>query len=78
MVAKLNDKFSKNQHLEKKGKVVPYLHRPFVKKWLYWDDVLNERASSYRDIENIMGKVLYMQGADFLTNLLNLNHRNVT
>lgn len=61
--AKLNDKFSKNQHLEKKGKVVPYLHRPFVKKWLYWDDVLNERASSYRDIENIMGKVLYMQGA---------------
>lgn len=61
--AKLNDKFSKNQHLEKKGKVVPYLHRPFVRKWLYWDDVLNERASSYRDIENIMGKVLYMQGA---------------
>lgn len=61
--AKLNDKFSKNQPLEKSGKVVPYLHRPFVRKWLYWDDVLNERASSYRGIENIMGKVLYMQGA---------------
>lgn len=61
--AKLNNKFSKKQHLEKSGKVVSYLHRPFVRKWLYWDDVLNERASSYRDIENIMGKVLYMQGA---------------
>lgn len=61
--AKLNNKFSKKQHLEKSGKVVSYLHRPFVKKWLYWDDVLNERASSYRGIDNIMRKVLYMQGA---------------
>ncbi|HHK2071884.1 TPA: DEAD/DEAH box helicase [Enterococcus faecalis] len=61
--AKLNDKFSKKQPLKKSGKVVPYLHRPFVRKWLYWDDVMNERASSYRGMENIMGKVLYMQGA---------------
>lgn len=54
--AKLNDKFSKKQLFGKSGKVVPYLHRPFVRKWLYWDDVMNERASSYRGIEKYHGE----------------------
>ncbi|EMF0181210.1 DEAD/DEAH box helicase [Enterococcus hirae] len=60
---KLNKKFIKGEEIPLKGKVVPFMHRPFVKKYLYWDDILNERPSSYRGITDIMGNVLYMQGA---------------
>lgn len=60
---KLNKKFIKGEKILLKGKVVPFMHRPFVKKYLYWDDTLNERPSSYRGITDIMGKILYMQGA---------------
>ena len=61
--AKLNNLFKKAQPLNKSGEIVPILHRPFTKKWLYWDNQLNERPSSYRGITDIMDKVLYMQGA---------------
>lgn len=61
--AKLNDMFKKAKPITKSGKIVQILHRPFTKKWLYWDNSLNERPSSYRGITDIMDKVLYMQGA---------------
>lgn len=60
--AKLNELFIKGKKLEFKGKIVPFMHRPFTKKWVYWDDKLNERPSSYRGITDIMDKVIYMQG----------------
>ncbi|WP_214802414.1 type ISP restriction/modification enzyme [Exiguobacterium sp. ERU656] len=60
---KLKDLFTKNKQIEKTGEIVEFLHRPFTKKWLYWDNSLNERPSSYRGITNFMDKVLYMQGA---------------
>lgn len=61
--AKLNNMFKKGQSLGLTGKVVPIMQRPFTKKWLYWDNDLNERPSKYRDIYKYMGKILYMQGA---------------
>lgn len=61
--AKLTDLFKKSKPITKEGKIVLSLYRPFTKKWLYWDNDLNERPSSYRGITNIMGQVLYMQGA---------------
>ncbi|QOG32400.1 MULTISPECIES: DEAD/DEAH box helicase [Enterococcaceae] len=61
--AKLKDKFEKNKPIEMTGRIVAFMHRPFVKKWLYWDDDLNERPSSYRGIDSIMDKVLYIQGS---------------
>ncbi len=61
--AKLNDLFKKAKPVNRNGQVVEILHRPFTKKWLYWDNQLNERPSSYRGITEIMDKVLYMQGA---------------
>lgn len=61
--AKLNNLFKRGTSLENEGQMVKILHRPFTKKWLYWDNQLNERPSSYRGITEIMDKVLYMQGA---------------
>nr|WP_141680904.1 type ISP restriction/modification enzyme [Caryophanon tenue] len=61
--AKLNDLFKKNKELSLTGKLVLTLYRPFVKKWIYWDNYLNERPSSYRGITDFMGDVIYMQGA---------------
>ena len=61
--AKLNTMFKNSKPLNNDGRIVQMLHRPFTKKWLYWDDSLNERPSSYRGITDIMDKVLYMQGA---------------
>lgn len=60
----LNSKFKKGQRLSPEtGKYIQWMYRPFVKKWLYWDDFLNERPSSYRGLSDIMGTVLYMQGS---------------
>jgi len=61
--AKLNDLFKKNKELSLTGKPTLTLYRPFVKKWIYWDNDLNERPSSYRGITDFMGDVIYMQGA---------------
>src|SRR5699024_2481737 len=61
--AKLNNLFKRGTPLEYKGQMIKILHRPFTKKWLYWDNQLNERPSSYSGITDIMDKVLYMQGA---------------
>ena len=59
---KLNNYFARNNLLSETGKYIEFQHRPFTKKWLYWDDVLNERPSSYRGLEDKIGKVLYIQG----------------
>lgn len=61
--AKLKTMFKKSRPINNDGRLIQILHRPFTKKWLYWDDLLNERPSSYRGITDIMDKVLYMQGA---------------
>lgn len=60
---KLKNLLKKSKPIKKEGRIVQILHRPFTKKWIYWDDSLNERPSSYRGIIEFMDKVLYMQGA---------------
>ncbi|WP_350022463.1 type ISP restriction/modification enzyme [Turicibacter sanguinis] len=59
---KLNNYFARNNLLSESGKYIEFQHRPFTKKWLYWDNILNERPSSYRGLEDKIDKVLYIQG----------------
>ncbi|HGH0729961.1 TPA: DEAD/DEAH box helicase, partial [Staphylococcus pseudintermedius] len=60
---KLNGLLCKNEKLKKEGVYVKFMHRPFTKKWIYWDKQLNERPSSYRGIMNDEQKIIYIQGA---------------
>lgn len=59
----LSNKFQKKQVLEElNGNVVNFMHRPFTKKWLYYDKNIVEMPSRYQHIYENMDKVIYLQG----------------
>src|SRR5699024_8485912 len=59
----LTNAFSKNEKLEISDEnMIVYLHRPFTKKWLYYDKSVVEYMTRYQHIYNDMGNVLYIQG----------------
>lgn len=59
----LNKAFSNNKQLEiSDDNMIVYLHRPFTKKWFYYDKSVVEYMTRYQHIFNDMGNVLYIQG----------------
>ncbi|WP_220728918.1 type ISP restriction/modification enzyme [Apilactobacillus xinyiensis] len=46
--SKLRKMLTLNNKLNKEGKFVKVMYRPFVKKWLYYDCYLNERPGSFK------------------------------
>jgi len=56
-------KFQKMQKIElDDNNIILFMHRPFTKKWLYYDKNIVEMPSRYQHIYKNMGKVLYLQG----------------
>lgn len=42
--------------------IIPFMHRPFTKKWLYYDENVIEMPSRYRHIIQEHGNIIYLQG----------------
>src|SRR5699024_8616129 len=60
--AGLSQKFKKGEKIDLNNNKILIMHRPFTKKWLYYDNNILERPSKYQYIYNDMDKVLYIQG----------------
>src|SRR5699024_760928 len=60
--AGLSRKFKKGEAIKLNNRKVLIMHRPFTKKWLYYDPNIVERPSRYQYIYKDMRKVLYLQG----------------
>ena len=59
----LNQQFSKFKALNiDSTKLMPYMHRPFTKKWILFDNSILERPSRYYDIVGQTGLNIYIQG----------------
>lgn len=59
----LNQQFSKSKALNiDSTKLMPYMHRPFTKKWILFDNSILERPSRYYDIVGQTGLNIYIQG----------------
>lgn len=58
----LTQKFKKSEKITLNENMVLMMHRPFVKKWLYYDKNIVEMPSRYQHIYKNMGNVLYIQG----------------
>lgn len=59
----LSDKFKKGQEIVlDNNNIVLFMHRPFTKKWLFYDKNVIEMPSRYQHIYKDMGNVLYLQG----------------
>jgi predicted helicase len=59
----LTEKFKKGQEIEiNDNNVILFMHRPFIKKWLFYDKGIIEMPSRYQHIHKNMGNVLYLQG----------------
>ena len=44
------------------NEIILFMHRPFTKKWMFYNTDIIEMPSRYRHIANNMGNVLYIQG----------------
>ncbi|MGO1759548.1 MAG: type ISP restriction/modification enzyme, partial [Mammaliicoccus vitulinus] len=42
--------------------IVTYMHRPFTKKWIYFEPDILERPSRYRNLVNTLENTIYIQG----------------
>ncbi|MEN1969055.1 type ISP restriction/modification enzyme [Lentibacillus sp. N15] len=60
--AGLSKKFKKGEKIDLNNNKVLMMHRPFTKKWLYYDSNIIERPSRYHNAHESMDKVLYIQG----------------
>lgn len=58
----LTQKFKKGEEITLNNRQVLFMHRPFTKKWMYYDKNIVEMPSRYQHIYQDMGKVLYIQG----------------
>lgn len=59
----LKESFQKGKKIElDNSKVTTFMHRPFTKKWIYYDENVIEMPSKYRHIHHKMGYILYIQG----------------
>lgn len=59
----LTEKFKRGQEIKlNEENLILFLHRPFTKKWLFYDKGIIEMPSRYQYIYINMGKVLYIQG----------------
>lgn len=58
----LTQKFKKGELIHLNDNIIPIMHRPFTKKWLFYDKNIVEMPSRYRHIYENMGNVLYIQG----------------
>ncbi|MER2169461.1 MAG: type ISP restriction/modification enzyme [Psychrobacillus psychrodurans] len=59
----LTKKFETNQEITlDEKKVVLFMHRPFTKKWMFYEKNIIEMPSRYQHIFRNMGNVLYLQG----------------
>ena len=59
----LNQQFSKSKALKiDSTKLMTYMHRPFTKKWILFDNSILERPSRYYDIVGQTGLNIYIQG----------------
>lgn len=59
----LTEKFKKGHEIKlDNSNIVQFMHRPFTKKWLFYDKDIIEMPSRYQHIYSDMGKVLYLQG----------------
>jgi len=61
--ARLGDYLAKNKKIKiDANKLVPSMYRPFVKKWLLYDEQIIERPGQYKDIMGKSNKVIYITG----------------
>ncbi|WP_096202375.1 DEAD/DEAH box helicase [Bacillus sp. FJAT-45350] len=59
----LTQKFQKGQKIElNDNNMILFMHRPYTKKWLFYDKGIIEMPSRYQHIYKNMGNVLYLQG----------------
>lgn len=59
----LTEKFKKGQEIElNNNNIILFMHRPFTKKWLFYDKGIIEMPSRYQHIYKNMENVLYLQG----------------
>lgn len=59
----LTQSFGKGKELSiDPNKIRLFMHRPFTKKWLFYDRSVMEMPSRYYDIAGNTGKIVYLQG----------------
>lgn len=59
----LTNKFKRGNEITlNENEIILFMHRPFTKKWMFYNTDIIEMPSRYRHIANNMGNVLYIQG----------------
>ena len=59
----LTNKFKRGNEITlNENEIILFMHRPFTKKWMFYNRDIIEMPSRYRHIANNMGNVLYIQG----------------